>query len=330
MTQSVGISLPVDDGFGPSHHAELAREAETCGFDTVAVGEVAGSEALVTMAHLAGATSRIVLSTGIVSIYSRPPALAAMAFASLTDLAPGRIVAALGTSTPVMVEQWWGREFASPVSTMRDYITILRSVLAGDRVRHDGPSLSSNGFRMGLPPAEVAIVVGAVGPLLLELAAQEADGAMLTMVRPGEIADFRTAIGAAIPAERASDFSLSVSGIRAYAGDSAVDYRARSRTLLASYLHVSTHRRRLIAAAPELSNALGADASTWSDALPDQLVHELAPSGSTSIAEVVESHWNNGVDEVLLHLTGARPRDLDGCLQTIRAVASTLGLRQAR
>ena len=77
---------------------------------------------------IAARTTSIHIGSGIVGCYARPPALTAMGSATLGSCAPGRVIAGLGASSPIIVEGWFGRPFGEPVATVREFIAVLRRV----------------------------------------------------------------------------------------------------------------------------------------------------------------------------------------------------------
>src|SRR5437870_616721 len=114
--------------------------AERLGFDSVWTAEAYGSDAITPLAYLAALTKRIRLGTGIMQLAARPPASAAMAAGTLDALAGGhRVIAGLGVSGPQIVEGWYGQPWGRPYWRLRDYVAIMRKVLARkEPVRHDG------------------------------------------------------------------------------------------------------------------------------------------------------------------------------------------------
>ena len=138
MAEAVGVTLPVEDGLPAAEYVALAQLAERSGYDAVLAGEVAGPEVFSLLGMIAARTSSIRIGSGIVGCYARPPALTAMGFATLASCAPGRVIAGLGASSPIIVEGWYGRPFGQPVATVREFIAVLREALSGARVSFAG------------------------------------------------------------------------------------------------------------------------------------------------------------------------------------------------
>jgi alkanesulfonate monooxygenase SsuD/methylene tetrahydromethanopterin reductase-like flavin-dependent oxidoreductase (luciferase family) len=117
-------------------------EAERLGADSVWLAEAWGYDAFTPLAYLAARTTRIRLATGIAQLGARTPALLAMSAMSMQALSGGRFLLGLGTSGPQVMEGWHGVRFSSPLAMTRETVDILRTVIAGERLVHDGRSTS--------------------------------------------------------------------------------------------------------------------------------------------------------------------------------------------
>ncbi|MGH8882326.1 MAG: LLM class flavin-dependent oxidoreductase, partial [Stackebrandtia sp.] len=128
-------------GAGPPADAdELVVAAEEAGFDAVFTAESWGSDAFTPLAWWGSSTQRVRLGTSVVQLSARTPAATAMAALTLDHLSGGRHVLGLGVSGPQVVEGWYGQPFAKPLARTREYVGIIRQVLARDaRVVNDGP-----------------------------------------------------------------------------------------------------------------------------------------------------------------------------------------------
>jgi probable F420-dependent oxidoreductase len=148
----------------------LVRRIEDAGYDSVWSAEATEFDGFTPLAVAAEQSERLRLVSGIVSVYTRGPALLAQSAAALASLSNGRFVLGLGASSNVIVETWNGIPFRRPLAKVSDTIDYLRTVLAGER----GPG----GFRLAVPPAgPVPIVLAALRDRMLRLAAEKADGA---------------------------------------------------------------------------------------------------------------------------------------------------------
>jgi F420-dependent oxidoreductase-like protein len=169
---------------------ELVRLAESLGFHSVWTAEAYGSDALSPLAALAPATDRIKLGTAVVQLAARPPATLAMTAMTVDAIAGGgRVILGLGVSGPQIVEGWYGQPWGHPNARLRDYIEIVRKVVAREApVVHEGPEISLPYRGPGAlgqgkplrsimhPPAPIPIWLGTVGPRNSELCAELCDG----------------------------------------------------------------------------------------------------------------------------------------------------------
>jgi probable F420-dependent oxidoreductase len=180
---TLGVVLPFS-AFPGRDFIALAQEAETRGYDTAWAAEASGADALITLASIASTTSRLRLATGIVPIQTRTPIVLAMAATTLGHLAPDRIALGVGVSSSIIVGQWHGLPFRKPLQHMRETVQVLRLALSGERVNFEGEFYRIKNFRLSLPAASVRIYLGALGPRMLELAGEVADGVLLNWLAP--------------------------------------------------------------------------------------------------------------------------------------------------
>src|SRR6478752_6883215 len=118
-------------GSGPPHGVpEGLAAAEQLGFDSCWTAEAYGSDALTPLAWWGAATERIKLGTSICQISARTPTAMAMAAITLDHLSGGRFILGLGASGPQVVEGWYGDEYPKPLGRTREYVEIIRRVLA--------------------------------------------------------------------------------------------------------------------------------------------------------------------------------------------------------
>ncbi|WP_374610809.1 LLM class F420-dependent oxidoreductase [Gordonia sp. (in: high G+C Gram-positive bacteria)] len=171
---------------------ELIATAEECGFDAVFTAESWGSDAYTPLAWWGAATSRIRLGTAVAQLSARPPTSLAMHALTLDHLSGGRHIVGLGVSGPQVVEGWYGEPFAKPLARTREYVRVVRDVLAReDKVTSSGPHYplpypadapGATGLGKPLKPithplrADVPIWLGAEGPKNVAQTAEIADG----------------------------------------------------------------------------------------------------------------------------------------------------------
>ncbi len=167
---------------------EWAALGERLGYDSVWVPEGRGRELMATVGAMGQATSRIRLATGILPVYSRPPALVAMAAATLADLTGGRFVLGIGTGHPAIIEEGYGLQFRQPLEAAREFMLIARRALTGEKVGMHGRIFRVDAFQLEARPAHrVPIYLAALGPRMLRLAAHLADGVILNWSSPERV-----------------------------------------------------------------------------------------------------------------------------------------------
>jgi F420-dependent oxidoreductase-like protein len=186
----LGLQLGYWGAQPPEGVGELVEEAERSGFDAVFAAEAWGSDAFTPLAWWGHRTSRIRLGTSIVQLSGRTPTSCAMHALTLDHLSGGRVVLGLGVSGPQVVEGWYGRPFSKPLARTREYVDIIRQVLAREApVTSAGPHYplpytgeGAVGLGKPLKPivhplrADLPIWMGAEGPKNVALAAEIADG----------------------------------------------------------------------------------------------------------------------------------------------------------
>ncbi|HEY8001282.1 MAG TPA: LLM class flavin-dependent oxidoreductase, partial [Solirubrobacterales bacterium] len=131
MALKLGINLGYW-GIGPrgEEAVELVKTAESAGFDSVWVAESYGSDVVSVLSWLAPQTETIKLGAAIMQVPARPPAAAAMAGATIDKLSGGRFLFGFGPSGPQVSEGWYGVPYAKPWGRTREYIEVVREIVA--------------------------------------------------------------------------------------------------------------------------------------------------------------------------------------------------------
>lgn len=160
---------------------ELAQRAEgDWGYEAIWMAETAGPDSFTLAGAVLQATSQLTLGTAIVPVYNRTPAVLAMSAGTLGQLAPGRFILGLGSSSHAIIGDWNGVPFEAPLGTVRDSVAILRQALAGEKTDYEGERLRSKGFRMGcVPPQPVPIYLAALREKMLNLAGEIGEGLII-------------------------------------------------------------------------------------------------------------------------------------------------------
>ncbi|MGI9594823.1 MAG: LLM class F420-dependent oxidoreductase [Acidimicrobiales bacterium] len=184
----LGLGMGYWSAGPPAGAAEQIATAERLGFDCMWTAEAYGSDALTPLAWWGAATSEIALGTSICQISARTPSAMAMAAMTMDHLSGGRFRLGLGASGPQVVEGWYGQPYPRPLARTREYVEIVRRIIARDEpVSFDGDHYQmpiQGGTGLGKPlkstvhplRTEIPIYLGAEGPKNVAMTAEIADG----------------------------------------------------------------------------------------------------------------------------------------------------------
>jgi len=175
----------------------LILEAEKLGFDSVWSGEAWGSDVITFLAFVGARTSKIKLGAGIMQMQARTPAMAAMTAMTLDGLTNGRFIIGVGPSNPQVIEGWHGMPYGKPLQRYREYIAIIRNILAREQpLQFDGkeyqiPYRGAGASGLGKPlksilhgRPDMKIYTASISPKGIELAAEIADGILPVWMSP--------------------------------------------------------------------------------------------------------------------------------------------------
>src|SRR6478609_9502516 len=202
----LGLNFGYWAGGPPPDAIEGLQEAERLGYDSCWTAEAYGSDCLTPLAWWGSHTERIQLGTALVQMSARTPAATAMAAMTMDHLSGGRFILGIGVSGPQVVEGWYGQPFAKPLSRTREYISIVRDIVARqDRVTAPGPHYPlpyPDGTGLGKPlkstlhpvREEIPIFLGAEGPKNVALAGELCDGWLALFFSPTHQGFYRDAL----------------------------------------------------------------------------------------------------------------------------------------
>jgi probable F420-dependent oxidoreductase len=276
----------------PAAEAQAAVAAyESCGISTTWVPESVGSKDV--MAHAAillAGSPRMIIATGIANIYARDAMAMANGARALADAWPGRFLLGLGVSHAPSVAARGGR-YGPPVVAMRSYLDAMAAA------SYAGPE-----------PAEPApVVLAALGPRMLELAAERTDGAHTYFVPVEHTALARKQLG------EDAFLAVEVTGVI-----EADEERGRevARAFSKRYLDLPNYAGNL--------RRLGWSADDLSNGGTDRLIDAVVVHGPVeAVVERVREHLDAGADHVCVQLRSADPRDV--CLSGYRELRAALG-----
>ena len=211
------IQLPLD----------IIREADRLGYYAVWSAEAYGSDCITPLAWIGALTTQIRLGSGIMQMPARSPAMTAMTAITLDQLSGGRFLLGLGLSGPQVVEGWHGRPYGKPLAKTREYVSVIRQILAREApLQHDGahyqiPYRGDDATGLGKPlksiahgRADMPIYLAAIGPRNVALSAEIADGWLPIFFSPAHYAQaYQAAVEAGLAAggKRMDDFDIAPS-----------------------------------------------------------------------------------------------------------------------
>ena len=176
---------------------DYVREAEALGFDSAWTSESWGNDAVTPASWMLAGTTRINVGTAIMQMSARSPAVAAMTAMTLGDLSGGRFILGIGPSGPQVIEGWHGAPFGRPIARTREYIEIIRKIVARKApLTHDGahyqiPYRGPDSTGLGKPLKSIMhgdpslkIYTAAITPAGLRVSAEMADGTFPIFMDP--------------------------------------------------------------------------------------------------------------------------------------------------
>lgn len=224
--------------------AKMADQQENV--DSLWVPESWGRESFATLGAISQVTRKVSLGTSIINIYSRTPAIVAMAATTLDMLSDNRTIIGLGASTAAIVENWHGLKFNRPACRMKEYIECLRLMTRGEKVKYNGEFFQINNFKILHQPqrANIPIFMAAVNKKMVSMASKLADGILLYL-RPLE--ELKRTATELKQATKGKSFEIACSFICAMSNKEPEKARARAATTLAFYIAVGEYYSKFLA-----------------------------------------------------------------------------------
>ncbi|WP_199511972.1 LLM class F420-dependent oxidoreductase [Nucisporomicrobium flavum] len=307
-------------------HAAVLAALTDAGFTDFWSSEVNGTDAFtpLTLASVWQPAAR--LGTAITPVFTRGPGLLAMTAAALADVAPGRFQLGIGSSSPVVVGDWNAAEFTRPYARSRDMLRFLRAALAGQTVDEAYETFQVRRFRLERPPAvPPQILLAALRPGMLRLAAAEADGVILNWLAATDVAQVLGEAKTDNP-----DFDV-VARIFVCPTEDAAYARAVGRRMIAAYLTVPAYLEfhrwlgREPALAPMWTAWAAGDRKAALAAIPDEVIDELIVHGSPEqCRDHVQRYSDAGVKVPVMALIGT-PELEKGGPKALTSLIAALG-----
>jgi F420-dependent oxidoreductase-like protein len=328
----LGINFGYQDwGAGLGKAVELAQEAERLGFHSAWTAEAYGTDGITPLTWLAAHTETLNLGSAIMQMPARTPAMTAMTAATLDLMTDGRFLLGLGLSGPQVVEGWHGQPYGRPLAKTREYVDVVRTILARETpLEHHGehydiPYRGDDATGLGKPlkiivhprRADIPIYLAAIGPKNVELAAEIADGWLPIFFSPYR---FKEAYGAALDAGFANaDGAKSLDTfdvaptVMVMLGDDVASLRGFVKPMVALYVGGMGARGKNFyndlacrygfqAAAKEIQDLyLDGKKQEAPAAVPDDLIDEVALVGPKErIADRLDAWRDSGINTMVL------------------------------
>jgi probable F420-dependent oxidoreductase len=297
MTERIqrwGLTLPLHGHSLPGQR-EIVTELADLGYTDLWSAELNGVDAFTPLVLASQWSGQLRLGTAIAPIYTRGPACLAMTAATLAELAPGRFMLGVGTSTPVVVQQWNDIPFDAPYQRSRDLLRFLRAALAGEKVTERYETFTVTGFRLERAPTPPpALALAALRPQMVRLAATESDAVITNWLSPADVPKVRAAAGPSTEL---------IARIFVCPTTDATTARAIARRALTGYLTVPAYfafhdwlgRRELLQ--PMMDAWTAGDRKGAGAAIPDSVVDDLVIHGDFGTCrERVDAYRKAGLD----------------------------------
>ena len=286
---------------------DLVKHAENLGFDSAWTAEAYGNDAVTAATWLLAHTTKLKVGTAIMQMPARTPAMAAMTAMSLDHLSGGRFILGLGPSGPQVVEGWHGLPYGKPLTRTREYIEIIRKIMAREEplehhgAHYDIPAMGAGTTGLGKPLKSILhgdptlpIYTASISPNGLRCAGEVADGVFPLWMNPErfEILGDPLAEGfAKAGGGKGLDNFAICAGVTVLIGDDVEKARMPAKMNLALYIggmgardknFYNDYAKRLgyEEAAVQIQDAfLSGDRGAAVAAVPDELVDELSLIG---------------------------------------------------
>ena len=298
----------------------LARKAEALGYESLWVTETRlARDAISVLGAMAATTTRIRLGTGIVNTWTRGPALMAVTFATLDNLAPGRMSVGLGAYwDPLAWKQ--GIERSKPLTQMREYIGVLRRLFAlEDGVSFEGECVKVRDLTLDLGhgdariPPDVKIFIGATGPKMMELTGEIADGVLINGILPPAYtrSSLEHMAAGAARAGRSLDQVAKLQLVNISMDADAEKARFDAKRLVTQYLGQQPHFAKALAYPEDRLTEIKSVMGGWPprpggieaamELVEDALVDDLIAHGTPEACLESARRWlDEGLDELVL------------------------------
>ena len=340
----IGVGLDPSLKLSRAEEVQVSQEAARLGYSSIWTPEGTGQDSFQVCVQRWSASREVVpegLTTGIAvsPVMYRTPVAFAMSAGTLTGMTDGKFILGIGSGgahTPGG-RRSMGLPRLSALSMMRDYLTTTRALLAGDRVDYEGPVVTLRGVKLDIdPPPSTPVYLGALGPEMLRLSGELADGASLNWCTPEQVAWSRERI-----AEGAARADRDPAGVRVAEYirvcvdddvDAARNAFAKATMGYALGRRGATERERAFGYRAHFERMGFTDELAWlnrmregsasrdvlADAFPTELLQRVGYFGAADGAAAEFRRIAEGLDVAIVRVVAARP-GVDSVLAAMRA-----------
>ena len=340
----IGVGLDPTLGLNWDEQREVSREAAKLGYTSIWTPEGNGQDSFHLCVQRWQATTEIVpegLTTGIAvsPVMYRTPLSFAMEGGTVSDITGGKFIMGIGSGGAYrpQARAALGVGRMSALALMRDYLSVIRPLVHGERVDHEGETTTLKGMRLGMRPApETPVYLGALGPKMLEMSGELADGASLNWCTPEQIAWSRERIadGAAKAGRDPSEIDVA-EYIRICVDDDVDMARialAKATMGYALGASVPTERERQLGyrahfermgftdelAQLDEMRKKGASGDEVAEAFPSEILQSVGYFGKADGAASAFARLAEGLDTAIVRVVAAR-RGVDSTLAVMEA-----------
>jgi len=312
---------------------ELQRAADD-GFSSAWMSNIFGLDALTALAVAGSQVPGIGLGTAVVPTYPRHPAVLAQQTLTTATAVGGRLVLGIGLSHKIVIDDMYGYSFDRPARHMSEYLSILLPLLDGQPASFTGETMRA-AIGLSTPrPGRVPVLLAALGPQMLRLAGEAADGACLNWASPEQIGWSREQVAAgATKAGRdpaASTLSMyirvcvdeDVAAARRAFAEQVLGYslvRPGADPTLAYRGHFGRMGFETALRDLEASRDAGAPMAELCDAVPEDLLAAVGYYGTAAGAAARFAELSVGLDETIVRVVTAR-KTLDAVRDAMQAL----------
>ncbi len=340
----IGVGLDPTLGLNWDQQREVSREAARLGYRSIWTPEGNGQDSFHLCVQRWQATTEVVaegLTTGIAvsPVMYRTPLSFAMEGGTVSDITGGKFIMGIGSGGAYrpQARAALGVGRMSALALMRDYLSVIRPLVHGERVDYEGETTTLKGMRLGMRPApETPVYLGALGPRMLEMSGELADGASLNWCTPEQIAWSRERIaeGAAKAGRDPSEINVA-EYIRICVDDDVDAARialAKATMGYALGASVPTERERQLGyrahfermgftdelASLDEMRKKGASRDDVAEAFPAEILQSVGYFGKADGAAAAFARLAEGLDTAIVRVVAAR-RGVDSTLAVMEA-----------